>query len=103
MELNIILNLFLILFITINIVDISGIQDSINKYARRYFKTNAINIHLCSYCINWWLSIFYLLITGHFTLEYVALTLCFSFLSTTIEDIQFGIKDLITKIMNKIL
>lgn len=103
METQILNNLFLITFITVNIIDISGITNHIEEAIQRWLKLpNIPHIHLmeCSYCVNWWLSLLYLIITNNFTLEYVSFVLLLSLLTPVINDLILNVKDLLVMLVN---
>lgn len=93
--------LFLITFIVVNIVDVSDIQQSFQKYARRFFR-KPVTISLCSYCINWWLGLLFLVIVSELSLFNIAFVLLLSFCTDIIKEIQFVMKDLVLFVLKKI-
>lgn len=101
-----IIKLFLITFIVVNIIDISGIITSIKKLIGKLIHKNYMYINLpliqCSYCCNWWLSLIYLYINNSITIPYIALVLIFSYITPYIQDLIRLQGDIIVKITNKI-
>lgn len=103
MDLLILKDLFLITFIVVGIIDISGVVNSIEEAIQRWLKLpNTPHIHIieCSLCLNWWLSLFYLLITSNFTLEYVSFALMLSLLTPVFNDMILNVKDLLIVLIN---
>lgn len=99
-----ILKLFLITFIVVSIVDISGIIQSLQKGLARLFNVKWYQINLplisCSYCMNWWLSLLYIYIHNCFTIPYIALILLLSGLTPIFKELFYTISDLLLKILN---
>lgn len=93
--------LFLITFIVVNIVDVSDLSNSIEKYLRRWFK-KPVEFKLCSYCINWWTGLLYLIINSELSLLNIAFVLLLSFCTDIIKELQFVLKDLILIILKKL-
>ena len=104
----IILNLLLIQFIVVVIIDDSGIIDSIKRLISRILtkgKIETTNFELkpfsCSYCSNFWVGIIYLLCVGQLTIPYIAFVLLLSsFCPITISLLNLA-KDICIKIINK--
>lgn len=107
--LNVIFNLFLIAVICVFIVDISGAIDSL-KSAIKWLLTNGkmknSNYDLkplsCSLCMTFWCGLIYLLVTGNFTLMYVAIVCLFSAFSCLLKSGILLVEDIITKIIQLI-
>lgn len=103
----IIIDLILITFIVVQIVDISGIITSIKKLVATFMNIkdyNRINLPLisCSYCVNWWISLIYIIIMGELTLFNIGFILLMSALTPIIVDITYTIQDILTKLINLI-
>ena len=101
--------LFLITLITVQIVDISGFVTSIKKALWKWvqgkekpYKDYSLKPLDCSYCMNFWISLAFLIIAGSFTLEYLTIILLLSWLTIYIKDFQYLIGDTIQKMINKI-
>lgn len=109
MSTQIIINLILITVITVNIVDISGVVNSIKEGLKQYLKINNIKSlkpFECSYCMAHHINLLYLFITDNLTLQYYLIVLLLSFLTTTILQFQLLVKttidNLLTYIENKL-
>lgn len=107
--LNVIFNLFLIAVICVFIVDISGAIDSLKsgvKWLLTHGKMNNSNYVLkpfdCSLCCVWWCGLIYLLVTGNFTLMYVAIVCLFSAFACLIKSGILLVEDIVTKIIQLI-
>lgn len=102
---GVLLNLFLIQFIVVNIVDISGIMDSIKNGLSKWLDIR-INKPLpligCSYCMCWWTGLIYLIFSGNLTLFNTAVLLLICALTTVTQDLIYLVKDIITKIITTI-
>ena len=103
---NILINILLISFIVVFIVDISGIVDTIKYWIwKKYVKYGDYhNLQLkpfsCSLCMTWWVNIIYIIAIGEFTIPYIAfITLC-SLLSSKIADFEQFIADAVTYLNN---
>lgn len=99
------IELYLISVITVLIIDISGFIQNMENYLAKWIGAKEIHIHLieCSFCVNWWLSLIYIIFTNHFNLIYITIALLFSFLTPITQDLLYGIRETLSKIINKIL
>lgn len=103
MTLPIILNLVLIQFIIVNIIDVSSLIYELEKMIGKYLSIKNVKIpkpFSCSYCMNFWVSIIYLLCIGNLTLPYIAVVLTLSALTEITREAVNFIKDLFTTIFN---
>lgn len=108
MQVNmVIINLILIACIVVMVVDISGVVDSIKsglKWVLTKGKMNNSDYRLkpfdCSFCMNFWSGIIYLLVIGEFTFNYVAFVLLLSCFTGNIKDAILLVKDIFTTINN---
>ena len=100
------IDLFLITFIVVNIVDISGVISSFKRPLSRYLKVDDTRIHFplfeCSYCLNWWFSLIYIIADNNFKLQYIAFILLMSSLTGIIADFQMILINKFQKLINKI-
>lgn len=101
---NTILNLILLQIIVVFIVDISGAIDSLKsglKWLLTKGKMSNSNYILkpfdCSMCSQWWCGLIYLLITGHFTIPYIAFVAFQCSFCAQIKDTILVLGDLLTK------
>lgn len=87
----IVIELLLIEVIVVYIIDLSGFIDSLKHPIAKYLKVPPQSITLkpidCSLCSTWWTCIIYLLITGNFTLPYIAVSAILSFFSPVVRDL----------------
>ena len=104
----ILLNLLLIQFIVVVIIDDSGVIDSIKRLISRTLTKGKIETtdfdlkpFSCSYCSNFWVGIIYLLCVGQFTIPYIAFVLLLSsFCPITLSLLNLA-KDICIKLINK--
>ena len=98
------LKLFEITVIVVIIVDISGFVDSIKSLIGKVLHINNVKLKPfdCSFCLNLWVSIAYLLITNELSITAVMVTLLLSTLTPIIKDTIYLIRDLLGKAINKI-
>lgn len=98
------IDLFEISIIVVIIVDISGFIDSVKTLIGKVLGINNVNLKPfdCSFCMNFWTSIAYLLITNELTITAVMVTLLLSTMTSIIKDAIYLIRDLIGKAIDKI-
>lgn len=96
-----VLDLVLITVIVVIVIDISGFIDTIKSFIKKIItkgKLSSPDYSLkpidCSFCMNFWVSLVYLIISNSFTLECICLVLVLSFLTTTIKDVLFTVKSI---------
>lgn len=86
------------------IIDISGVIDSIKEFIGK--KLNITNVRLkpldCPFCINFWVSLVYLIWVGELNLTTVMATLLLSVMTPVIVDIIYLIRDICGFFINKI-
>lgn len=99
-----IIDLLLIQIICVNIVDISGVVGHIENAIARALKIKSVSIHLieCSFCINHWVGLLYLLLTGSLSLETYCFVLILSFFTTVTKELMYCVRDNIIKVINKL-
>ena len=97
------IDLFEITVIVVIIVDISGFIDSIKSLIGKVLHINNVSLKPldCSFCLNFWVSLGYLVITNELTITAVMVTLLLSTMTPIIKDAIYLIRDLIGKIINK--
>ena len=98
------LKLFEITVIVVIIVDISGFIDSIKAFIGKVLHINNVSLKPidCSFCMNFWASIGYLVITNELTITAVMVTLLLCTMTPIIKDAIYLIRDSIGKAINKI-
>ena len=98
------IDLFEITVIVVIIVDISGFIDSIKSFVGKVLHINNVKLKPldCSFCLNFWVSLAYLLITNELSITAVMVALLLSTMTPVIGDLIYLIRDLIGKIINKI-
>ena len=97
------LELFELTVIVVIIVDISGFIDSIKAFVGKVLNINNVSLKPldCSFCMNFWASLGYLVITNQLSLTAVMVTLLLSTMTPIIKDAIYLIRDLIGKIISK--
>ena len=98
---NTILDLLLIQFIIVGIIDVSGFVQELEGFLSKWLHIRAKipKPFSCSLCTTWWTGLIYLIVTGNLTLPLVAFTLFISLLTTVTKDIIYLIQDIITKVI----
>lgn len=98
------LKLFEITVIVVIIVDISGFIDSVKTLIGKVLHINNVKLKPldCSLCLNFWVSMAYLLITNELTITAVMVTLLLSTMTTVIQDLIYLIRDILGFILLKI-
>ena len=97
------LKLFEITVIVVIVVDISGFIDSIKSLIGKVLGINNVNLKPidCSFCMNFWASLIYLLITNELSITAVMVTLLLSTMTPVIQDLIYLIRDFLGKIISK--
>ena len=97
------LKLFEITVIVVIIVDISGFVDSVKTLIGKVLHINNVSLKPidCSFCLNFWVSMAYLLITNELTITAIMVTLLLSTMTPIIKDAIYLIRDLLGKAINK--
>ena len=98
------IDLFEITVIVVIIIDISGIVDEVKGLIGKILGISNVRLKPldCSFCMNFWTSIAYLLITNGLTITAVMVTLLLSTMTPILKDAIYLIRDLIGKAINKI-
>ena len=104
MNSKILIDLILIQIICVNIVDISGVVSHIENAIARMLSLKRVSIYLfnCSYCVTHWCCVIYLLFNGAFSLKYYAIVLVLCFLTSVTNDLLWGIRDILVKLVSKL-
>lgn len=97
------IDLFEITVIVVIIVDISGFIDSIKTLIGKVLGINNVKLKPldCSFCLNFWVSMAYLLITNELSITAVMVTLLLSTMTPVIGDLIYLVRDSIGKIISK--
>ena len=97
------LKLFELTVIVVIIVDISGFIDSIKTLIGKVLGINNVSLKPfdCSFCMNFWVSIAYLVITNELTITAVMVALLLSTMTPVIQDLIYLIRDFLGKIISK--
>lgn len=100
----ILLKLIEITVIVVIVIDISGFVDSIKEFIGRLL--NIANVRLkpldCSFCLNFWVSMCYLIYANELSLTTVMVSLLLSVMTPVISDMIYLMRDLIANLINKI-
>ena len=102
------LYMLLLQIIVVIIVDISDFPSTLKKIlssilTKGKFKTDKYQFHLidCSFCIQWWVNLIYIICIGQFNIPYIAFALFLSVMCPISKDIIILLKDICIKIINK--
>ena len=103
----VLIKLVLIACIVVMVVDISGVIDSVKsglKWLLTKGKMNNSDYRLkpidCSFCMNFWVGVIYLLVIGKFTFAYIAFVLLLSCFAGVIKDAILLVRDIAITIIN---
>lgn len=90
------IDLLIIQFLIVFITDYSGFtEDGLKPLFRKWFGIGQPSkILTCSLCQCWWTGLLYILLTGHFTLPYLAAVAGLAALTPVTLDIMNLVKDL---------
>ena len=97
------IDLFEITIIVVIIIDISGFIDSIKVFIGKVWGINNVNLEPfdCSFCMNFWASLGYLVITNQLSITAVMVTLLLSTMTPILKDAIYLVRDFLGKIINK--
>ena len=100
------LNLFLISVICVIVIDISGFVDSLKSGIKRILTKGVLsdpNYSLkpidCSFCMNFWVGLIYLLVSGTFTIWMLTYVLLLSVMTPVMRDVIYLVRDTMIKIL----
>ena len=93
-----------IAIITVIIIDISGFVDSVKEFIGKMLGITNVRLKPleCSLCMNFWVSMCYLIWVGELSITTVMVTLLLSVMTPVISDLIYLIRDMIATIINKI-
>lgn len=101
--------LLLITICTVIVIDLSGIIDHIKQWiwkftyrGKREYRDYELKPLDCSFCMNFWISLGYLIISGTWNLGLMTLSLFLSLMTPVIKDILMLIKAFCSKIIDVI-
>lgn len=101
-------NMLLLQIVVVIIVDISDFPSTLKKLVsfiltKGKFKTDNYQFHLadCSFCIQWWTNLIYIICIGQFSIPYIAFALFLSVMCPISKDIILLIRDIFVKLINK--
>ena len=100
------LNLFLISVICVIVIDVSGFVDSLKSGIKRILTKGVLsdpNYSLkpidCSFCMNFWVGLIYLLVSGTFTIWMLTYVLLLSVMTPVMRDVIYRVRDTMSKIL----
>lgn len=90
----------MILMVIVALVFESGFWDSLDSYVNERFKFHHLpHLLMCPLCQTWWLSLFYIIVTGNLSLGNVALCLVNAHMVDFMPPIISTIKNLVFKVI----
>lgn len=101
----VLVNLLLIQFIIVNLIDISGFIAELEGMLAKWLNIKSARIpkpFSCSYCSTWWVGLLYLLFTGNLTLYYVAFLLLLCSLTVITKEIIYAVYDILLKVIKTV-
>lgn len=104
----ILINLLLIQFIVVFIVDDSGVIDSIKRLISRILTKGKIETtdfdikpFSCSLCMTFWIGLIYLFCVGQFTIPYIAFVCLLAAMVPVTKNTIILIRDIFIKLIDK--
>lgn len=97
--------LILISLITCFIIDVSGVIDSMDNMLQKKLRNKMYKVpkpFSCSLCMTFWCCLFYLIITGNFTLGLVSFTCILSMLTPITTRILYFIRDFLDRVIENL-
>lgn len=100
-----IIDLILVAFITIYIVDLSGFTDTWLEFLSAYKgkRITELKPFSCSLCMVWWVCLAFLLMSAKLSLPMVAFIALLSFLSAPIGQFLVFLREGLNKVVNKLM
>ena len=98
------LKLLEIAVITTIIIDISGVIDSLKAFVSRMLGIKNVRLKPldCSFCVNFWVSLVYLIWVGELGLTTVMATLLLCTMTPIMADLIYLVRDICGFFINKI-
>lgn len=98
------MKILMITLLTVFVIDISGIVESIESALSRWLngKAKVPKPFNCSLCMTWWLGIIYLLCLSQFTLFNICIVALFAYLSGVIATLLIFVKELLMNIIERL-
>ena len=95
-------DLLCIMFTAVFIVDLSGFRETFLGWLSRWLghKVTSFRPFTCSLCVTWWGCLAYLLATGTFTLEGVALAGAAALLTVPTAQLAAAVLELLARLIN---
>lgn len=101
-----VINLIVITFVIVYVIDISGfIQDGIEPMLARFFHVHQVRLKKpwnCSRCQTLWIGLLYILLTGHLTILSAGFVFMLSYATPIFNNLEIAMLDLMIKLTNKI-
>lgn len=92
------IELLIIQLFVVFVIDLSGIIEEMEKIIAKWLKVTKVHIpkpFSCSLCTTFWLSIIYILCTGHFTIPYIGFCALMAYLTPAAYNILIALKDIL--------
>ena len=101
---NLIIDLILIQIIVVILIDISGVVGHIENAIARMLSLKKVKLYMleCSFCMNHHTAVIYLLFNGALSLKTYCFVLILSFLTSVTNDLLWGVRDRLVKIVSKL-
>lgn len=98
------LNIILITFIIVFIIDLSGFITDMEKKLSKWLKIKAVipKPFSCSLCLSFWTNIIYLISINSFSLPYLAFICLLSFLTPIIQTLLLKLREILEDIILRI-
>ena len=103
----ILLNILVINLALILVIDLSGFIPSVKRLISKWLTKNQIETDSfrirpfdCSYCMTFWCTLLFIIVTGQFTFLNLLLVIIITHLTDVTRQTMLLIKDLLLKIIN---
>lgn len=100
-----ILDLFLITFLCVFVIDISGFIDEVETMLGKWLKGKVIipKPISCSLCMSWWVNLVYLLCVGEFTIPNISIVALFAILTPVLATLIICVREALTTLVQTII
>ena len=104
-DMKIYIDLLMVAVITIYVVDLSGLTETLLKVISAYKgrKITELKPFSCSLCMVWWVCLIYAVIVGNLTIPIVALIALLSLLSVPCGQLLILIREAFLKVITKLM
>lgn len=96
-------NVMILAFVWVFIIDLSGIINEMERGLAKWLHMKSAHIpkpFSCSLCMSWWTSIIYFLVVGNFTVATLGFSALVAFLTPVMNNILIIVKDTLIRALD---